>query len=154
MQVLIHETDSMVTAMREKKLFELEKVQTKYSGKTQTLRIKRLWLNSETMPWTYSSWKQVEYNISVSGYISRGSFFKSEEHQSTPSGIGFVNPIARRTRSALIVSVFPVCTRFIRPVSGSFFHSTVSTSTSLTRPSASGMKRRVSRSHRRSQPSR
>ena len=77
MQVLIHETDSMVTAMREKKLFELEKVQTKYSGKTQTLRIKRLWLNSETMPWTYSSWKQVEYNISMSGHISRGSFFRS-----------------------------------------------------------------------------
>ncbi len=72
----------------------------------------------------------------------------------SPSALGLVNPRARSTSSVFIFSVLPDLFIVFRPVAASLTHSISSTSTSLTRPSLSPMKRRVSSNHLRVHPSR
>lgn len=40
---------------------ELEFVREKYRNKTEILRIKRIWLNGDQLPWTYDAWLSVSY---------------------------------------------------------------------------------------------
>ena len=78
MQTLIFETDSMVNTMRQKKSPELTEVRNQYCKKSKILHIKKLWLNSDTKPWTYSSWKRIGYDLSVKKHIpgnGRNSYF-------------------------------------------------------------------------------
>lgn len=42
---------------------ELEPVREKYRNKTEILRIKRIWLNGDQLPWTYNAWLSVSYNF-------------------------------------------------------------------------------------------
>ena len=69
----------------------------------------------------------------------------------SPSKTGCTKPIASRTRSACMCSVFVVCSKVGRPFSTGF-HITSVTSAAFTCP-FSPMKRRVSRFQRRVQPS-
>lgn len=66
---------------------ELNPVRNQYRNKTEILRIKRIWLNGDLLPWTYESWLSVSYiiNGSYHGHNS-GSRFLSGSHSGSISG--------------------------------------------------------------------
>lgn len=42
---------------------ELQLLREKYQNKTEILRIKRIWLNGDILPWSYDSWLKVSYAV-------------------------------------------------------------------------------------------
>lgn len=71
--------DSIWAGLISLKEAELEPVREKYRNKTEILRIRRIWLNGNLLPWTYHAWLSVSYRLSGSyrGYGGGGSMFGS-----------------------------------------------------------------------------
>ncbi len=63
--------DGIWKALEQRKEAKLQPVREKYRDKTRILRIKRIWLNGETLPWTYESWMMVSYSFRGSYHGSR-----------------------------------------------------------------------------------
>lgn len=55
--------DSIWGKLQRSKESELEAIRKEYAGKTKILRIKRLWLNGDVLPWTYESWLSVSWHF-------------------------------------------------------------------------------------------
>lgn len=68
--------DSIWGELQRSKKSEVEAIRKEYAGKTKILRIKRLWLNGDVLPWTYESWLSVSYHFKSSSY--RSSSYKSQ----------------------------------------------------------------------------
>ncbi len=63
------EGDSTFKQLEQIKSANFPEVIAKYKGKSETLRIKRIWMNGEALPWTYSAWKSVNYNVNLHAEI-------------------------------------------------------------------------------------
>ncbi len=60
--------DSIWNTLIPPKETELQAEREKYQGRTKILTIKRLWLNGNTLPWTYQSWLRESYRFSGSRF--------------------------------------------------------------------------------------
>lgn len=79
--------DSIWEELKRCKETELETIRKQYIGKTKILRIKRLWLNGDVLPWTYNSWQSILYHFKGS-YHDRGKHSGSVAGTTTPNIFG------------------------------------------------------------------
>ncbi|MCM1322678.1 MAG: hypothetical protein NC218_00655 [Acetobacter sp.] len=82
--------DSIWNELQRIKEPEVEAIRKQYAGKTQILRIKRLWFNSDVLPWTYDAWRYISYSFKSSsiGSYHRGRYTNSTSGTLTPNMSG------------------------------------------------------------------
>lgn len=80
---LTQKTDSLSALLTAKKQTDFQKVREQYSGKVETLRVKRFWMNSASLPWTWQAYTRIRMNNS-----SYGKLFGSMESSLEINGKG------------------------------------------------------------------
>lgn len=65
----------------------------KHGGKTEILRIRRIWLNGDLLPWTYDSWLQISFRFNSRGTSSRSGRSMSFSGSITPDMEGYAKYI-------------------------------------------------------------
>lgn len=58
-QSLLQEKDSLISLAKKKRIAELESVFLKYKDKKEILKIKRIWLNGDNVPWTWDAYTSI-----------------------------------------------------------------------------------------------
>lgn len=70
--------DSLFNVFYKQKQADFEAVHQQFSGKTEILTIKRLWLNGDVVPWTYDAWTSI--NLTENTRLHNSLFTMSYRH--------------------------------------------------------------------------